>query len=112
VPGSSAFPPSVRALIQRRAGGCCELCGARVEHLELHHRQYRSRGGPGTVENGLALCGWGNHTGCHGWAHTSPLAASWGASLPSGSDPAAEPVWSEPRGCWVQLLPDGRAEPT
>lgn len=109
--GSSDFPPAVRAQILQRAGGRCESCGTTTDHLEIHHRRYRSRGGPGTAENGLALCGWGNHTGCHGWAHSGALAASWGLSLASWQDEAAEPFWSDYRAAWLLPGPDGYASP-
>jgi hypothetical protein len=67
---SSGFPPLVIAAIKWRSGGWCEGCGVKAA-TEAHHRQYRSRGGTETLDNGLRLCGWGNHTGCHGIAHTS-----------------------------------------
>lgn len=110
MPGSD-FPPTVRRLILARADGRCEVCGCWTDHLELHHRRYRSRGGPGTVENGLALCGWGNHTGCHGTAHSGALAGSWGMSLSSWQDETAEPFWSDYRAAWLLPLADGTLAP-
>lgn len=104
---SSDFLPPVRALVLRRAGGCCEVCAVATDHLELHHRRYRSRGGAGSVSNALALCGWGNHTGCHGWAHTAPLASVWGVSLASWQDPAVVPVWREALGTWTIQSEEG-----
>jgi hypothetical protein len=99
----------VRQLVLARAadlaGGitpACEVCGT-TGHLELHHRQYRSRGGRHVASNLVALCGWGNHTGHHGWAHSEPLAAVWGVSLASGVDPSAERIWSALRGVWLVL---------
>ncbi|MFJ6427506.1 HNH endonuclease [Microbacterium maritypicum] len=58
VPDVSAIPAKVRAAVHERAQGRCEGCG-RIAPLELHHRKYRSRGGTHTVENLVALCGWG-----------------------------------------------------
>jgi len=84
------FSSKVRAQVLERAGGKCEGCG-RYRDVELHHRQYKSRGGKGTVENALALCGWGNHTGCHGIAHSAD--GEWrGWSIRSGFDPALWPA--------------------
>lgn len=86
----SGFPARVRKLILDRAEGRCEGCGA-VKALELHHRQYRSRGGPDTASNGLALCGRGNHTGCHGVAHTK-AGEDKGWSVRSGFTPSERPA--------------------
>jgi len=58
-------------LVQRRSGGRCEGCG-RKPATEMHHRLYRSQGGPDDVQNLLHLCGRGNTSGCHGIAHTGP----------------------------------------
>ncbi|WP_136043328.1 HNH endonuclease [Microbacterium sp. K22] len=84
----SAIPAKVRTAVHERAKGRCEGCG-RIAPLELHHRKYRSRGGKHTASNLVALCGWGNHTGCHGRAHGPNPPQGW--SLPSGRcDPAEE----------------------
>lgn len=103
----SDFTPAVRSLILTRAGDACEVCGA-PGYVELHHRVYKSRGGLGTADNGIALCGWGNHTGHHGWAHTDPLAHEWGVSLHSWEDPLERPLWDDLAGRWVALTRDGR----
>ena len=66
----SAIPIAVRKAVLERAQGRCEACGKEA-NLELHHRKYRSRGGIHSFGNLVALCGWGNHTGCHGDAHNS-----------------------------------------
>ena len=98
----SAIPKRVRDTVLTRADGACEGCGTPTNSLELHHRKYRSRGGKHTVDNLLALCGWGNHTGCHGRAHTDPEAVIDGWSVNSWDDPAHRPVlW---RGRFVFLL--------
>ena len=100
------IPAPVRRLVLARADGRCERCGAEGVHLELHHRRYRSRGGAHTASNLVALCGWGNHTGCHGWAHSDALAPAWGLSVASWGDPAAVPFWCPWRASW-QLPDDG-----
>lgn len=101
----TAIPARVRKAVLARAGGRCEGCG-RHAPLELHHRKYRSRGGTHAVENLVALCGWGNHTGCHGLAHSANPPLGW--SLSSGlSDPARETILTHVG--IVYLTADGRA---
>lgn len=102
------IPARSRALVLARAGGRCEVCGIDAP-LELHHRRYRSRGGHHRPSNLVAVCGWGNHSGCHGWAHTAALAGVWGVSLHSWQEPNEERLWSEPRASWVMLDDDGNA---
>lgn len=94
--------------VHERSFGLCEGCGER-RATEIHHRLYRSRGGRDEVTNLLDLCGWGNHTGCHGEAHTLPERQIDGWSVPSGEDPGERPVLY--RGHWMKLLPDGGLEP-
>ena len=62
-----------------RADGRCEGCGLPAP-LERHHRRFRSRGGKTTPENLILLCGWGNHTGCHGRAHSADPPEGWAIS--------------------------------
>jgi hypothetical protein len=52
---------------------------------EWHHRRSRSVKDEHTncPCNGIVLCGWGNHTGCHGWAHSNPAAARAGGLIVS-----------------------------
>lgn len=101
------WPAKVKRLIEARSGGVCEGCGKRPA-TEMHHRKYKSRGGKNTAENALHLCGWGNHTGCHGEAHTNPERVIDGWSVNSWDDPASKPVLY--RGVWVFLLPGGGAD--
>ena len=105
-----AFSPAVLALMKTRAGGRCEGCGRLSARLEAHHRKFRSRGGKGTVENGAYLCGWGNHTGCHGLAHGQLDqrydAVTFGWSLGSWEDPAEMPFVDLAGEIWM-FLPDG-----
>lgn len=53
------FPKSVKETIWLRANGCCELChqpfGQRRPHYD-HHPIAAALGGPGTADNGRALC--------------------------------------------------------
>lgn len=86
----TAIPAKVLRAVQERSGGVCEGCGRRPA-MEMHHRQYRSRGGRHEVVNLLHLCGSGNHTGCHGTAHTA-MGAEAGWSVHSWATPAEVPV--------------------
>lgn len=82
---SHKIPELVRRTVRGRSGGVCEACG-RARATEQHHRLYRSRGGADVVSNLLDLCGWGNHSGCHGVAHTR-TGELRGLSIRSGGDP-------------------------
>ena len=94
-----SFPPRVRRLIVARSGGVCEGCG-HADATEMHHRKYKSRGGKDTPSNALHLCGWGNHTGCHGAAHSDD--PPQGHSVHSWENPLHELVLY--RGALVFLL--------
>ncbi len=61
--------------VRERSGGMCEAgCGKPAS--EIHHRRFLSRGGRHNLANLWALCGGdsgmvgGNHSGCHGRAHS------------------------------------------
>jgi 5-methylcytosine-specific restriction endonuclease McrA len=86
----STIPTKVRAGVHKRSCGVCEGCGLRPA-AEVHHRQYESRGGKHLLSNLIHLCGWGNHTGCHGVAH-SKAGEERGWSVRSGFTPAEMPV--------------------
>ena len=105
----SDIPARVRKAVHARAQGKCEGCG-KFAPLELHHRKYRSRGGKHTVENIVALHGWGNHTGCHGLAHSADAPKGW--ALPSGRCDPAEEVFVALDGRVLLFLADGRAVET
>lgn len=61
------------------------------------------------MDNLVALCGWGNHTGCHGWAHGENVKAeAHGFSIRTGGDPALIPVFTD-GGIWQRLQPNGDA---
>ena len=96
------------ARVSERSGGVCEGCGVQPA-TQKHHRVYRSRRGRDEVENLLDLCGSGNHTGCHGEAHTNPQRQIDGWTVPSWEKPRDRPVLY--RGEWVYLLPNGKTEP-
>ena len=77
-----SIPQASREAVAKRSKGVCEGCGL-APAVEVHHRRYRSRGGGHEVSNLLHLCGSGNHTGCHGTAH-SLQGEMWGWSIRSG----------------------------
>lgn len=91
-------------LAKARAFGLCEICGVK-QATEIHHRQYRSRGGRHESANLLHVCGWGNHTGCHGRAHGGQIAETNGWSVESGVDPNLTQLLY--RGQWMYLTDDG-----
>lgn len=92
------FSPKVLRDLKKRSGGVCEGCGVNVA-VQAHHRQFKSRGGSGLLSNALHLCGSGNHTGCHGIAHTV-IGEQLGWSIRSGYDPAVVPVFRKFDGTW------------
>jgi len=102
---SHEFPESQKKIMRARSRGVCEGCGA-APAAEFHHRQYRSRGGASVASNGLHLCGWGNHTGCHGVAHTA-IGEQLGWSIRSGFDPAVVPVFHKAAQWWWRQTDDG-----
>jgi len=53
----------LRQQILRRDGWRCQLCGA-MSNLEVHHKEFRSQGGPDSEENLITLC-----NGCHADLH-------------------------------------------
>lgn len=112
------IPHTIRAAVLNRANGRCEWCGRWTQGLNLHHRLFRSRRirlDGGSIHDGdnlVALCGSGNHTGCHGKAHGAieggyDAAVAAGMTIPSGGSPAATPI----RSVWFRLdawlLPNG-----
>ena len=89
----------LRATIYERARGLCDLHGGHIDPdaWDCHHRQLRSRGGPDTPGNLVALC-----PGCHTWVHGNPAAATAiGFMVPSWADPDHIPIhrW---RQTWCQ----------
>lgn len=90
--------------VKERSFGMCEICGTK-RATEIHHRLHRSHGGQDTVTNLIHLCGWGNHTGCHGAAHSDPKRYANGWAVRTGYDPAD--VWLKYRGRLTALTPEG-----
>ncbi len=96
---------AARGYVKARSGGICEGCGVR-RATDMHHRLYKSRGGLDTIDNLLHLCGGdsglpgGNHSGCHGLAHTI-TGERVGWSVKSGNDPAIIPIWHRATQSWT-----------
>ena len=48
---------AVYRAVHARDGQCCRVCGIYCgQSIHLHHKVYRSLGGPTTVENLLSVC--------------------------------------------------------
>jgi len=87
----SAIPGVTRELIKKRDNNQCFRCGAPATNI--HHRQRRKVGGH-DPSNLLMLCGMGNVSGCHGWAHQHPKEAqSEGFIVSAYADPRTQWVW-------------------
>lgn len=107
---------ATRALVARRCGECCEVCGVSLRDMvaSLHHRLPRRMGGTvnpavNSAANLLYVCGSGT-TGCHGLIE-SQRATSYlmGLLLRDGQDPCSEPFQSVIG--WHYLTPDGSKVP-
>ncbi|WP_025158882.1 HNH endonuclease [Leifsonia aquatica] len=94
------------AMVKFRSLGMCEICG-KARATETHHRLHRSHGGLDIIQNLLHVCGWGNHTGCHGDAHSRSDRYDNGWAVRTGNDPALRPVLY--RGRLRMLTADGWA---
>lgn len=104
---TKGIPAANRRMVEERSKGICEGCG-KAPATEIHHRRYKSRGGRHEVSNLIHLCGWGNHTGCHGVAHKGAERIGW--SVSSGVFPPSDiPVLC--RGVWVAFDDEGNAPP-
>jgi 5-methylcytosine-specific restriction endonuclease McrA len=53
----------LRELVLRRDGWRCQCCGTKT-NLEVHHKEFRSRGGLDSEENLITVC-----AGCHEGVH-------------------------------------------
>lgn len=93
--------------VAERSFGLCEVCGVR-QATETHHRLHRSHGGLDTVENLIRVCGWGNHSGCHGKAHSDSDRYTQGWAVRTGYDPATVALTYRGQLCW--LTADGGIE--
>lgn len=73
--GSDRLAPGVRQTVLERDLRRCVRCGGPAS--EIHHRRTKSVHDDHThcPCNTIAMCGWGNTNGCHGWAHGNPEAA-------------------------------------
>lgn len=104
-----AIPAKVRALVEARSEGICEGC-REARATEMHHRKFLTRGGKHEVSNLLHLCGWGNHTGCHGIAHSGKRGEELGWAISSGTTPEFSPLhtpYTDLDGRMWFLLADG-----
>ena len=109
------MPVKVRARLQDRALGCCEICGT-FGATNAHHRKNRSQGGKDDLANLMLLCGSGT-TGCHGTVTMAPVwAENLGYTVRRDQAPESIPVWrwsrSAARNEWVLLDADGTLTPS
>lgn len=117
-----AFSKATVALIVRRDGDCCALCGGPITGVRgfdwsVHHRCPRGQGGTslawvGSSANGLLLHGHGT-AGCHGWVESHRDAAtSSGFLVPRNGRMVASdiPIRHAIHG-WVLLRDDGFVTP-
>lgn len=81
-----------RDLVRARSGGWCERCGERRAET-MHHRRFRSQGGPWTPSNILHLCGDGTRL-CHGEL-TAPGFAQRGKYEAAGWIVSSHQDWRE-----------------
>lgn len=84
-----------------------------MKGTELHHRRGKSVADEHQhcPCNLVYLCGWGNHSGCHGWAHSEvfesrPLGFM---VLRSVAVPAEVPLWFPQRKAWIELTCEAQA---
>lgn len=106
-----AIPKKVRDIVAARSRGVCEGClSARA--TEMHHRRFKSRGGKDEVSNLLHLCGWGNHTGCHGLAHSGISGTRRGWAIPSGLEHPSSFAYQDSNSQWWLLDNDGGRKST
>ena len=95
-------------LVEERAGGYCEVCGApALPSMALHHRKLRSRGGKDTASNLIQV-----HHGCHNLKTTSihlnpERATQKGWMVGSWQEPTDVP-FTRPDGSIVLLQDDGK----
>lgn len=78
---SGRMPKQHVEAVRERSRGVCEGCG-RKKATDIHHRRTLARGGLHNIANLVALCGGegfsgGNHSGCHGLAHSGDAPAGW-----------------------------------
>lgn len=59
---------NVKAAVLNRDDYKCHICGAKDIRLEIHHIQYRSKGGSNRIDNLVTLC-----SNCHSKIHSGEL---------------------------------------
>lgn len=59
---------NVKSAILNRDNYTCQICGEKDTRLEIHHIQYRSKGGSNRMDNLVTLC-----QECHGKIHSGEL---------------------------------------
>lgn len=104
--GPESQETECRALVSRRSGGICEICGS-YPAADKAHRLARSQGGQWDAANILDAC-----RTCHAANHANPdraYAHHW--HLCRGEGPTTTPTWLCRAGthCWVLLSNDGAA---
>lgn len=105
----------VRELVLGRDRYCCVCCGKSImgQRYSLAHRVRAAQGGKAVPENLVTLLGWGGEL-CHGrvdlYRDERDGQGAKGYRLPSGADPAMEPVLivSEHGADFVWLTPGGK----
>lgn len=101
------FSRAVKAIVDERSRGWCEICGYLASHGQYHHRRPRGMGGTKRIETGspvnaLYLC-----QECHAWIESLRAHALRNGWLVGQSeDPALTPV--NYRGVMATLTNDGR----
>lgn len=96
----NSIPPRTREKVYARANGVCEVCGKYAPGADIHHRLAKGMGGTSNKRihdpsNLLAVCGWGNTSGCHGDIHGTAdyaKAMGWIVSRFTPHSPAEVPV--------------------
>lgn len=86
----------VCAIVDERAGQCCERCGKHAAGGSRHHRRSKRVRDEHThsPSNLVLLCGTGSTDDCHLWVHThrreAELAGFWLSQFVT--DPSVHPV--------------------
>ena len=93
-------PQRTKERVRARADGRCEVCGKYAPGADIHHRLAKGMGGTSNKRihdpsNLLAVCGFGNTSGCHGDIHGRAdysKAMGWIVSRFTPHQPAEIPV--------------------
>ena len=59
---------NVKSAVLNRDNYTCQICGKKDSRLEIHHIQFRSKGGSNRMDNLVTLC-----SNCHGKIHNGEL---------------------------------------